>query len=443
MITRLLDRYRPEIEKLNLYTAIALAFALPFYKFLITPIVLIWMLSWLLEGNFKTKYLNISYKTLFFIIISFYILHVIGLFYSENTKSAFFDLEVKFSLFVFPIIIAFANNLYKKNFRAFLFAFVAGNLFASLICLINALYHSIGFNGTELFFNTVVLNKEFSFWESITHGGNYFFYEKLSVFHHTTYFSMYLAFSIVILLYLLKNANTHRKIKIFYVLIIMFFTIMIFLLSSRAGIIVIIGIVGINILIQLLKKLKPILKISMILLSVSLFAGLIFFNPRFKVLSTIIKSFNEYSANNNEKQNLEYNFSRILIWQASSEIIHENIMFGVGTGDVKNNLIEKYQQDKFQSILIQKLNAHNQFIETWIGLGVVGFITLLLLFILPLTSLVKNNKFLIVFFLFIVGFNFLFESMLNTQAGVVFFSLFYSLLVFIPKDEKTENYFPK
>jgi hypothetical protein len=50
------------------------------------------------------------------------------------------------------------------------------------------------------------------------------------------------------------------------------------------------------------------------------------------------------------------------------------------------------------------------------------------MFIFPLISAIKKRAVMSMLFLIIVGFNLLFESMLERQAGVVFYAFFNSLL---------------
>jgi O-antigen ligase len=93
-------------------------------------------------------------------------------------------------------------------------------------------------------------------------------------------------------------------------------------------------------------------------------------------------------------------------------------------------MLEKYQEKGMVSEYENKLNSHNQFLNTFIEIGIFGFIMLLLCFIVPLCFSYQQKIFLFAAFTIIVGINFLFESMLETQAGVTFYAFFYTLLCF-------------
>lgn len=111
---------------------------------------------------------------------------------------------------------------------------------------------------------------------------------------------------------------------------------------------------------------------------------------------------------------------RFLAWQCSWELLRENPL-GVGTDDVTPELMEKYQQRQQEYAYEKKLNAHNQFFETAVELGWPGLISLLAILVLALKEALVRRDMLLQCFLFIVGFNMLFESFLELQAGIVFF----------------------
>jgi len=123
---------------------------------------------------------------------------------------------------------------------------------------------------------------------------------------------------------------------------------------------------------------------------------------------------------------------RILIWKTSFEIIRENFLFGVGTGDIKDELMRKYNEKKMTTAYNLKLNAHNQYLQSFIATGFLGFIIFLSSLILPAIIAIRQKNIIYLMFIFLVAFNFLFESMLEVQAGVVFYAFFNSLL-FIKK----------
>jgi hypothetical protein len=100
-------------EKINFGAACLLVFSLPFYRWISTYFIAIWIVTWLIEGNFRKKFIENKRNYLLFLPIAFYLLHVISLLYSANKPEAYFDIEVKLSFLLFPVIFLTSNKLMK------------------------------------------------------------------------------------------------------------------------------------------------------------------------------------------------------------------------------------------------------------------------------------------------------------------------------------------
>jgi O-antigen ligase len=111
---------------------------------------------------------------------------------------------------------------------------------------------------------------------------------------------------------------------------------------------------------------------------------------------------------------------RLQIFYASEEIIKENFWLGVSPGDTKDELMIKYEKYGFRHAIERNYEAHNQFVQTFIGLGIFGLIILLLIFILPFVYAIRNMDFILFCFIIMVFLLCMFESMLQKQAGVMF-----------------------
>ncbi len=109
----------------------------------------------------------------------------------------------------------------------------------------------------------------------------------------------------------------------------------------------------------------------------------------------------------------------------------EKPLFGYGIGDAKIKLIDVHKNRDIKIAFKERYNCHNQFLETATQTGVVGLIVLLLVFAIPFYQAIKKKQELLFLFLSICFINFLFESMLQRIAGVVFFAFWYSFLWFV------------
>ena len=133
--------------------------------------------------------------------------------------------------------------------------------------------------------------------------------------------------------------------------------------------------------------------------------------------------------------------ARMEIWKISIGLIKQHFMFGVGTGDVKDVFMKAYQQQNLYSIFKKKLNAHNQYLQTFVTLGVFGFSLLVAFLLIPVYRSLRKGDYLYTLFLLIFAINILVESMLETQAGVVFYAFFNAFLFSksAANNEKTDS----
>jgi len=412
--------------RVTLIMLIVVSFWLPLSKGILPVLLSLTLLFFLIQKKRSIKFKDVLNDKLLFLIIAFYILHIISLLYSSNLNKALFDLEVKLSILIFPVIFLFTRLKDLSNFRIKMFnAFILGNVIASVICIIIAFYHSIlNGNGDLLNISLWTDTREWSAWKLLVSGYSYFNYTWFSYFHHPSYFGMYLVFAAYLAFhYLKKYYKLLKEFKIvFYVFALVLFTIMIFLLQSRAvmltAIFIIIFEIGRTIFVS---KRHCTLKIILAILTVGLILIFALSNVRFS-------PFNKTAIDKSEVELKSANI-RIEIWHKSAIIIKENFLFGVGNGDVKDVLISNYNTPSLAEAKEKGFNAHNQFMETTLGLGIIGLVMLAAILSLPFFKKRNFIDFPIsTIFLLIIISGFIFESMFNAIAGVSFFGLFYSLL---------------
>lgn len=115
----------------------------------------------------------------------------------------------------------------------------------------------------------------------------------------------------------------------------------------------------------------------------------------------------------------------------ASLLVGENWLIGTGLGDVDDEFKAKYASTKSKLLPDNWHRSHNQFMTSWISLGLPGLIFLLLLLLYPL---IERNKgkvdYLMVLVLVSLLVSLFFQDMLETQAGVTIFALFYGITVF-------------
>ena len=125
---------------------------------------------------------------------------------------------------------------------------------------------------------------------------------------------------------------------------------------------------------------------------------------------------------------------RWVYWKTAYKIFKENLVFGVGTGDIQDAFNQQYEKEN--SLLTEKfrLRAHNQFITAFVTFGVVGGILFLIFLFYPLVTLNLKNQFLYLAFFLVMFISMFTEDTLDTQVGITLFVFFNSLLIFNKKE---------
>ncbi len=381
------------LRKAMVALLVLVAFSLPF-KFLVNLFIVLAFVVWLFSNPFKRLFTKTKNIGIFLAIFIFYLLHLIGLLYTNNIHEGLFSLEMKVSMLIFPLLF-YTEVFSAKQYRFFLKSFVVGTLLCCLLCLSRAIL---------LYFSA--------------HENN-FYYEGLSWFQHPSYLAMYISFCCAVLLL----TNVFSK-TITYVSIV-FFTLFVFLLSSKTGIIIHFITLVFSFVSIFLKGKNYFKVIGASLLGLLVCVGILFLIPQVK--QRFQNAYSVFQAKRIDKTSAESTTVRMLIWNEAMQISKEHPLLGISPGDTNDALYEGYQRDRLTGAYSKKLNAHSQYFQTTIGLGLVGLVSLLSLFALPLFT--NRNK-MVVFFIGITALNFLTESMFQTMAGCIFFGYFYSLICF-------------
>lgn len=340
-------------------------------------------------------------------MIGYYLITAISLIYTSNLEEGFKSLETKLSFLVFPIFLFFIFSDTPKVRKNIVHTFVFSGLAYVLFSLIYA-----GYNYTN------------------THSISSFFYGEIGIrffqeesFVHPTYASFFMNFIIAYLVLLLLNKELNTKNKTIVIFLVLIFSLFIILLSSKFGILAL----GINIFMLLVYYIK---KSGNFLKAIGVFSLAIIFSYVL-IINTPLKVRFETSYNEliNPTEKTSSTKTRKDVWRYTTEIIQENPILGVGTGDIRDVLAEKYLQDNQQVYWNRNYDSHQQFLQTYASAGILGLLSLLLIFILLIRKSILNKNYLLLVFsvlFFLFG---MIESMLERQAGIIFFT-FFGLLLF-------------
>ncbi|GAA4279497.1 hypothetical protein GCM10022259_42220 [Aquimarina mytili] len=119
--------------------------------------------------------------------------------------------------------------------------------------------------------------------------------------------------------------------------------------------------------------------------------------------------------------------SRLLTWHASIKLIEESPLLGYGVGDTNEVLMEKYKELNYFHNYNNQYNAHNQFLQTFLQTGIIGFGVLMTIFVLLAFRMNRSRNELSVFLILFISL--FFESMLVRFNGIVFLSIIVPLLL--------------
>lgn len=396
--------------KINYYLLGCFLFFLPFFQKASVICIAAMLVIWLVSGDVKISIAQFKQDRVIKWFLFFYLVHIAGLLYTSNFSFAFFDLESKLVFLIFPLLLP-AYFISKEWFNKLLWVFIFGCLVAALLCLITAFRYYL-----------------------LDHGIFHFYYTYLSMFLHPTYFSFFLNLSIIILLdELINKWNEFPGIKRAAIIILCyFFFIEIILLSARTANVVAFLSIFIFLLIRFNKDnvrkinylygflfLASLICIPFLILNdINRFADLktVIVKPSVITAETKIDKMKVQSENS---VNLHFK-----IWEYSFQLASHNLLFGAGTGDVKDELANAYRENNFTTGVSGGLNCHNQFLNTLVTLGLIGLLSLLLIYYFGFKTAVKNKDWIYFSFLLIMFLNSLTESIFEKQNGILFFAAF-------------------
>jgi len=382
-------------------------FCLPFGSLVLSGLIVLWTITSLFNIDKEQFKAGIKNKNLW-LLSAFFFLTLVSALFSSNKAEANFSVEIKMSFLIFPYLF-FCFKWPLQIIKRCLVSFVSGCFFASAFLILRASYYA--FTGhTE-----------------------YFFYTQFSVFIHASYFAMYLilAISIIVLLYpaWFKTQKNVNYTSYFFVAV---FIATVFLCSSKLGIISLF----ISLPLIFLYKFKTFLSIKkaavlILVIVVMAFVAYKIFPSAFERLSSLAN----VSSATVDKTSSESTAVRVLIWEQSIQIIKNNFWLGTGVGDANDALYKAYAANGLTGASEHNLNAHNQYFQSFIGLGIIGFIMIMVLtFGYMVKGIIKKHFFLFLFSLLIV-LNFFVESMLQTSAGVLFFVFFFCVFNLTSEEE--------
>lgn len=290
-----------------------------------------------------------------FFIISFiyWLLHIAGWYFSSNRSEAGYIIEKKLSLILFPLIFATIHisehsklNIYKW--------FVFLLIFFSTTCLFYGYYNYLRTGDIKM------MSLEYSLYIDI----------------HRVVMSMYLTLGAYFAFELHHKGRLHLGWLLTYMAIA---SIHLLLMASRLYMVVYMVFIYF-LFYRYIPSKRLFYGISAGAITVAILAGIFMFKTnklfRSQIETLFMERQNSVATTNGVSE-------RGYQWDASTTLIKRNPIFGIGTGDVVDALQQEYKAMNWDIGYSHRYHAHNQYLQTFIALGIVGFISLLLMVFYP------------------------------------------------------------
>lgn len=350
------------------------------------------------------------------VLLSFlFLLYTFSLNFTSFPERAI-DLTYRITpIFILPILICFTNLPLKVNYSILKKYFILGIIISCFISLFASLYNYIKSDDIK-----------------------YFFYYKLGEFLHIhpTYFSLFILTAIH---FLINQKDFFLKRNRLWITAL--FVIIIFLLQSKIAIILLV----LYFLFTLIFLKKSNIKFIAFLISLVLLIIIVALKLKDNRYHEFFKERESIDIGNQMEDGVS---QRLWLWSEAYNQLKEKPLFGYGLGsqhsifrwNVEKYILENKIPFNYSRAIksISKLNLHNQYIQTFYELGIVGGLLYVLSIVLIIARAFKRRKyeFLIIFSLYM---SFMMtENLLDRQMGIYFYAFIISLLYF-DKEEMGYN----
>lgn len=365
---------------------------------------LVWILS-LKRNRFGNIFKG---NRLFIFIILLFLVELIGLFYSLNTKSGLAAIESIIPLLILPFIIFYSDEIFdNKTIRHTLISFVAGVITLNLA--------SLAFISYDL-------------WDPKNLQSNIILANNSIVQIHPAFVSLYLSFCIFFLMDQYFPLETANRSKLGWILfsLVTLITYMVWI-NSRTGILSF-CIAFIFYSFYRFHSRGRVISLSILTIFFIVIYVVPFSHERFINTPQLVLK-NEADMYSKDP-NVYPLIARKQILTCSIELLQgSEFFYGYGTGDFRDVLRECYKDKNYTSLYEKGLDSHNEYFAQMHRHGIIGLLLFASLLIMPFWYALKYRSPLLAVFIILFAITALFENVFSAQKGVTFFALFCPLLM--------------
>lgn len=335
--------------------------------------------------------------------IGLYLLHVIGMAWSTNVDFGLFDLGIKAPLLLLPAVSLWIGRKWWFGREPLVFLFSVANMLAVLLCIAAAIIRIARNGGAD--------------------AGQQVFSSPWSLFLHPSYFAMYLVTGLVA--WCLLSLPRSLPLWLFRSGLVVL-CVGVVLCGSKVGWLLLL--VLLPVLLALRWADRTLRRTLVGMMGISLIGLVVLIGTSRYALDRVQEVLRAATERDHDAKAQTSSEVRWLTWDSAWRLFKERPMCGTGTGDIKDELVQDYMAHDYSTATEHRLNAHDQFLQTAACLGTPGALLILATVFVPLLARGHRDA-LTTFFLLICTVNWVVESMLEVQAGAVFFAFFASVVL--------------
>lgn len=318
----------------------------------------------------------------------------------------------RLSYLLFPFFFAIMTPDKRALIRSQLLWFVFGCAACCIIANVVCLYH--------FYFSTETVQQVFHV--------QYRLYLEQVTSIHPTYLSMFIGFSICILL-LDKDANINRWVKygLLYLLLVFLFT-MLAKSVMLALLVVMVHYAFLN------RKLLWQYKFQIVGICAAIAVAL-YFIPFFgQRMGEVLQFAGIGTKGGDVTDNSVY--VRKLVWNTDIDLLKRYWLCGTGPAILRFMLKGRYFFFSIEhNFPVGYYDPHNEYLSEWLSFGIIGIVVLVATLLVHAAAALKRRDYLYCYLLAILYITFFTETVLARQAGIIFYAVFTSLFFFTSKQQ--------
>jgi O-antigen ligase len=355
------------------------------------------------QSNYNEKFLKFIKTPPFIAIAGFYFLVLASGLWSDDKIFFLERIRIKLPFLLLPLALFVIAPIKKEGFLLLLKAY----FWVMVLCIIWSVSHLLA--GLDSILNLYAMGKVLP--TPVNH----------------IRFSLMAVMAVITAYYIWKkglaNSSTEKTLMLVFSVFIVLY---IHILSVRSGILAL-YVAAIILALKYVVETKKYKLLLAILITVTLLPVLAYnFSPTFKMKYYYMAyEMRQYKAG--DYTIIGSDIRRLLSIQSGVEATSNNVLFGVGYGDIQQETYKVYAHKFPTAPEESKMLPHNQFVFIYTGLGIVGLVVFLLSFFVPLFYQRAYTDDMVLGISIVMFTSFLSEYTLENQLGVAIY-LFFLLL---------------